>query len=410
MHTSRSSTCRIATCRTFLSTSSHFSTLRPALTLTTDTYLAFCHSLLQPSPHPPSIKSLFLNHNHFSLGSESSLTSISETLGATLSSSSSSLRSIAFTSNRAIGPSGLIPLLSSLKLATSHLAEIRLSVTQLTPECAEPLARWLEDPEGGARLQVLGVNACALGQAGVRRIARAVISGRAASLVHIEYHANEEGDDERWEAVNAPLLAKEEGEETGDWKAQLEAALKRNQRVYQETKMAARRLAATARVVFGGNTVEAESTEEEERSDPTVFPFLRLPIELQVHVLRCFLLLTPSTTAHLYPSTTSSSSCSSSAAISTSSVGTILSCPLTESQFLRIIAHCASRSTLETGRRIAAAHAAGEAPSLNTGRTASSSSAAAGRAESKDQDAGVAWEDWFLRSTGCDRFERAARM
>ncbi|GAA5876619.1 hypothetical protein JCM8547_002423 [Rhodosporidiobolus lusitaniae] len=365
--------------------------------------------LLQPSPHPPSLKALFLNHNHISLGSSSSLTSIGESLGATLSSSSCSLRSLAFTSNRGIGPAGLVSLLSSLRLAAgpSQLSELRLSVTNLTPECAEPIARWLEDPEGGARLQVLSVNACALGTAGVRRIARAVTSGKASSMLHLEHHANESGDDEQWSEVNAGLSAEEEEDEAESWKEQLSVALKRNQEVLRDTRRAARRLAAPARVLFGGNAVEAEQNTSSLDDPP--FPFLRLPIELQVHVLRCTLLLEPSSTAHLYPSISTSPS-SASAALSSSSTP-VFSSPLTETQFLRILSHSATRSTLETGRRIAAAHAAGQAPSLNPEKATANrrGNGAGGQRESSEQDAAQAWEDWFLRCTGCNRFERAVR-
>jgi hypothetical protein len=100
------SDCNLSDVSLYLIALQYTASLLPRSTSTTDDLGSL--SLLQPSPHPPSIKALFLNHNHFSLGSESSLTSISETLGTTLSSSSSSLRSIAFTSNRAIA----VPLTS----------------------------------------------------------------------------------------------------------------------------------------------------------------------------------------------------------------------------------------------------------------------------------------------------------
>ncbi|GAA5919903.1 hypothetical protein JCM6882_004743 [Rhodosporidiobolus microsporus] len=352
--------------------------------------------LLQPSPHPPSVKALYLNHNNFSLGSRSSLTSLPEFLGSTLSSPTCSLQSLALTSNRAIGPSGLQPLLSSLRLSAgpSRLAELRLSVTSLTPECAEPLARWLEDSEGGARLQVLGLNACALGQAGVRRIARAVISGKAYSLLHLECLANEEGDDEQWSEVNAALSAQEDEAEGSEWKEQLEVAKRRNKKVFEETRLAALGLVAKTRILLGGNAQEGDSTL------PETFPFLRLPIELQVHILRCSLLLNPSRQAHLFPPISSSPE-------APHLTNAILSSPLTESQFLRIVAHCASRSTLETERRIASAHAAGQAPSLNQQREAPLRGDGAG--EKPSRNPGDGWEDWVLRTTGCDRFERAAR-
>ncbi|BGO99485.1 hypothetical protein NBRC10513v2_003582 [Rhodotorula toruloides] len=352
--------------------------------------------LLQPSPHPPSLKSLYLNYNNISLGCQSTLTSLPEFLGTTLSSPSCTLRCLALTSNKSIGTSGLVNLLSHLRLAAgpSQLSELRLSVTGLSPEAAEPLTQWLEDPEGGARLQILALNACGLGEAGVRRIARSVISGKACNLLHLECLANEEGDDERWQSVNEELLAQEEGQDWSDWKERLEEAKRRNQQAYRETRLAALRLVGPARILFGGNAVEDEGGDE--RS----FPFLRLPIELQVHVLRCLMLLHPSSVAHLYPSTRSDAAPSSS-----TKSDNRLSAPLTESQFLRLIAYSASRPTLTTSRRIALAHSSGSAPSLN-----GPSGTGSWKKQAEDRDAGDGWEEFFLRQTGCDRFERASPL
>ncbi|BGP15876.1 hypothetical protein JCM10213_003695 [Rhodosporidiobolus nylandii] len=351
--------------------------------------------LLQPSPHPPSLRSLFLNHNALTLGSI--LTSLPEFLGKTLSSPACALRSLALTSNRNVGPAGFLSLLSHLNLASgpSHFSELRLSGCTLTPAAAEPLAAWLEDPQGGSRLQVLAINACSLGEAGVRRIARAVISGKASSLLHLECLANEDGDVEQYAEASAALRAAEDGLDVSEWKENLEKAKKRNQTVYKETQTAALALLAPARVLLGGNPQPLEPLE------PHAFPFLRLPVELQVHILRCSLLLAPSSTAHVFPRLNSSAP--PSFALPTSDEPT-MSSPLTERQFLRLISFAASRSTLETERRIAAAHAAGAAPSLSGN---GASRAAALEADGDERDAGSGWEEWFLRTCGCDRFERA---
>lgn len=394
----RVSTCRTAGSATSRCTSSSCSAFRVLPSRPGSDLLSprAAYSLLQPSPHPPSLRSLYLNYNSISLGSQSTLSTLPEFVGAVLSSPACSLRCLDLTSNRGITTPGFTSLLSSLKLAAgpSHLAELRLSVTGLTPDCAEPLAQWLEDPEGGARLLVLTLNACRLGPAGVRRINRSVTSGRAPSLLHLEALANGEGeDDEQWAAVNAALAEGEEdyGDEAAE-KERLRGALKRNQTVYGETRRAALRLAAPARVLFGGNAQEGTSA-------PEAFPFLRLPIELQVHVLRCLVLLTPSRVAHLYPTL------SRPHAIPSNSTATFSS-PLTEPQFLRLLAHCAAPQTLLAERRIAAAHAAGAAPSLNAASGSKTWNKTAGGAH--DVEAG--WEEWFLRATGCDRFQRAAPL
>ncbi|GAA5915647.1 uncharacterized protein JCM6883_000704 [Sporobolomyces salmoneus] len=377
-------------------------------------YLVTLH-LLQPSPHPPSITHLYLTGNNLSL----SLSSLPEFLGKTLSSPSSSVQCFSLTNNPSIGTAGLTALLPHLKLAEgpSQLSQLHLSVCGLTPDAAEPLARWLEDPNGGGRLQVLAVNGCTLSQAGVRRIARAVTSGKASSLIHFEYHANDEGESEEWREVIDALEAEETEEDRTGWKEKLEAAKERNKQVYKETRLTALSLVSAARVLFGGNACEAQidvseileevdssrpgSTVTGSRSfsSPQPFPFLRLPIELQVHVLRCLPLLRPSRLAHLYPSL--DSACPIEVDPST------LSSPLTEAQFLRILSHCANRSTLKTEIRIVEAQLAGSAPSLNSTRARP---AWAERQNNGEAGGGNGWEEWFLRSTGCDRFERAGSL
>lgn len=410
-----------------------------------------CHSLLQPSPHPPSITHLYLTGNRLSLA----LASLPEFLGKTLSSPASSVRCLSLTNNPSIGTKGVVALLPHLRLAQgpSHLSQLHLSVCKLTPDAAEPLARWLEDPNGGARLQVLAVNGCNLGQAGVRRIARAVTSGKASSLIHFECLANDDiqnddddDDPERWTSVVRELESTESERDRnrrGGWKERLGAATERNKAVHAETRLAALALVSTARILFGGNAREAaidvseivrdvDATRPGARpscadllapSDTRIrrqppFPFLRLPIELQMHVLRCHLLVKPSRLAHLYPPLDDSpgEAPSSSRAVlddddDDASLRAIGSSPLTESQFLRILSHCANRSTLETEIRIVAARSAGTAPSLNHDAARAKPAWARQQSDNADgQGAGDAWEEWYLRSTGCDRFERAGSL
>ncbi|ORY92765.1 hypothetical protein BCR35DRAFT_298285 [Leucosporidium creatinivorum] len=373
--------------------------------------------LLQPSPHPPTLTHLYLTANSFSLSSPE----LTEFLGAALSSPSSALRCLSLTNNMAIKSTGLLSLLQHLKLGPStQLAQLHFSLCELTPNCAEPLARWLEDPDGGARLQVLCINGNSIGVAGLRRIARSVISGKASSLLHLESHANEPTEEqEEWKEVNEALEAEETEEDREGWKERLEVAKERNKVVLKETRLAALGLLAKGRVLFGGNPREPEvdagairrGVEElDTRENPyapktlssslssSAFPFLRLPIELQVHVLRCSLLLKPSQTAHLYQPISSTSSLLPPLSPST------LSSPLTEHQFLNLLAHCASSSTLGIEMRIAAA--GGRVPSLkqSTGWRQDSWTEAGGGASGSAS--GSAWEDWVLRKTECDRFAR----
>lgn len=383
------------------------------------------HSLLQPSPHPPSITHLYLTGNSLSL----TLSSLPEFLGKTLSSPSSSVRCFSLTNNPSIGTAGLVALLPHLRLSdgASQLSQLHLSVCGLTPDAAEPLAQWLEDPLGGGRLQVLAVNGCSIGAAGIRRIARAVISGKASSLIHLECLANDEGDPEQWRATNDALEAEETEEDQAGWKERLEAAKERNKQVYRETRLAALSLVSTARVLFGGDAIEARvdvaeivagvdssrpDSQQQHKNASSFparpFPFLRLPIELRVHVLRCLPLLHPSSIAHHYPSLDSEprDPAPLSAAAAAAATPT-LSSPLTESQFLRVLAHCANRSTLATEARIVAAQRAGRAPSLLDPTTRAPTKPAWAEA---GEGSGEGWEEWFLRATGCDRFERAGSL
>lgn len=345
---------------------------------------------------------MYLTANDLSLSS----TELSAFLGAALSSPVSALRCLSLTNNMSIGTAGLVSLLSHLHLGpASQLAQLHLSLCDLTPDCAEPLARWLEDPLGGSRLQVLGINGNSISDAGLRRIASSVISGKASSLIHLECHASDEAGEE-WKEVVAGLSVG--GQESENWEEQLEVVKERNKTVLKETRLAALGLLAKGRVLFGGNPheppidagairrgVEHLDPRDDLSSAPkrtnfgsSHFPFLHLPIELQVHILRCSLLLKPSSVAHLYPALDSRSAPSSTLTLSS---------PLTEHQFLNVLAHCASSVTLGTEMRIS--EAGGRVASLKHGWGQQDSWTGA-------ESGGTGWEEWVLRKTECDRFVR----
>lgn len=215
--------------------------------------------------------------------------------------------------------------------------------------------------------------------------------------------------------MNEALEAAETEEDRDGWKERLEVAKERNKTVLKETRLAALGLLAKGRVLFGRNPREPEVDAGtirrgveglDTREDPyalktfpslstSAFPFLRLPIELQVHILRCSLLLYPSHAAHLYQQPLSSHNPSPPLPSLE-----ILSSPLTEHQFLNLLAHCASSSTLGIEMRIAAA--GDRVPSLKQSTGWRQDSWAGERASGS----GSAWEDWVLRKTECDRFAR----
>lgn len=339
--------------------------------------------MLRPSPHPPSLKSLSLNNNQLSLGSRSSLASLPEFLGTTLSAPACSLQALTLTSNHQIDAEALVGLLSHLDLSSgpSQLSEIRASVVPLSPTCVDPLVEWLERPTGGARLQVLALNSCQLSAAGVRRIQRSVIEGRSRNLLHLELMANDVAEDDASAPSDpAPISPDEAGEGLQDWNTRFEQAMRRNRTAWLETRRSALALAAPTRILFGGEPRE-RSPADSPAADGS-FPFLRLPVEVQVHVLRCLALLRPSAVAHLYPGS--------------STTLTELLSPVSEGQFLRILAHCASGATLALERRIATA--GGAMPSL-----LSDAGTKTWKPLGSEPDPSSGWEEWFLRSTECDR-------
>ncbi|SCZ99284.1 BZ3500_MvSof-1268-A1-R1_Chr3-1g05924 [Microbotryum saponariae] len=398
-------------------------------------------NLLQPSPHPPTVTHLYLTANDFRLSP-----SLAAFLGSCLSSPSSSLRCLSLTNNPTISSSGLLNLLQHLRLGTenpSQLSQLHLSVCKLTPDCAQPLARWLESPIGGGRLQALGLNGNGLSEAGVRRILRSVATGRAPSLVHVELFANELGEAKQtvWADVIAELEAEDEetDEERASLKDRFERAKEMNKIVLKETRLAALGLLAKARVLFGqqshGISAISQATDRSPSSTSSpnsrvefapsrdYFAFQHLPIEIRIHILRCTLDARPSSTAHRY------TRCPSEFLnpISPEDGRPVLTSPLTEMQFLSILDYSASRQTLQTEIRLASAqipslagHHKGKKfgsagfstdpsrghshrPANGTGNGDRSGSATTGSTEDGEE----VWAEWFLRATGCDRFQRS---
>lgn len=347
------------------------------------------HSILRPSPHPPSIRELSLNNNDISLGSNSSLSSLPEFFGSTLSSPDNSLHALTLTSNSDLDARAFVALLDNLDLGTgpSHFTELRLSVTRLSPSCVDPLLAWLASRSGGARLQILAMNSCGLGKGGVRKIQTVIVSGQVRNLLHLELLANELESDEADSTAppsSSPRgsASRDDAEDPQVFEGRVKEALQRNRTAWLETRKAALGIVAPARVLFGGDARDASAPDAE--SPRGTFPFFRLPVEVQVHILRCLLLITPSSVAHTY------------------SEPTELRPPrlaaLTEAQFLRVLAYSASSATLANEVRIGSTR--GTMPSLNSNEGTKS-----WKTDGTGEDADSGWEEYFLRATSCDRFD-----
>lgn len=347
------------------------------------TDLSLQHLITHLLADVPTLTHLYLNNNSIALANPQIVTS----LACTLSSPRSTLRALSLTSNSAIDAASLGRLLRELDLGKgSNFEQLHFSVCSLGPDAVSPLVSFLESPErgGNERLQVLALNANSLYDIGVRRIARIVSSGRNVGLLSLELLANQPADDTGMKADWAEILAELELEEArnggvdNEWKDGLTRGLERNRRLFRETRICALGMLGKGRVLFGGRPREGE--------EETAFPFLRLPIELQVHVYRCSLLLDPSNEAHLYTRRPSPPFPSPS----------ILSSPLTESQFLHLLAHVASEDTFATEIRLATPKAVeGE-----EGRVLGGGTGKVGMNERGEES----WAEWALWSVGCDRF------
>lgn len=322
------------------------------------------------APLQSTLRSLYLNANLIRLNSSAAY------LAQALSNPTSPLQLLSLTSN-SISAASLDVFLQNLQLSPptigephhSRLNSLHLSVCTLDPSAVLPLAHWLEDPHGGAeRLQVLALNGNNLSDRGVRRIAQTIIEGRCVGLVSLELLANDVSDEEEWEEVIA-ALGMEDGDER--WKEALEAGLARNRRVLLETRKAGLETLVLARTLFSGNPLPPPSTDSERAVGS--FPFLLLPPELQLHVLRCSLLLTPSSETHLYPPRSPIAGQLPAIIAPPFSLPTSpvlpLSSPLTEVQFLSVLAFATKE----------------------------------GRATEVEKDD---WVEETLREMSCDRFDR----
>ncbi|KAK4703330.1 hypothetical protein P7C70_g2882, partial [Phenoliferia sp. Uapishka_3] len=380
--------------------------------------------LLTSSPHPPTLTHLYLTANNLTLSPP-----LPSYLSTSLASPLSQLTCLSLTNNPNLGPS-LSTFLPLLTLSpNSNLSQLHFSLCGLTPKEAPVIAHWLKDPEGGGtRLQAFCANGNWLDERGLRLIAKSVVDGYCTGVILLEFLACEDPPEDleegEFEEVFERIEKELEGDEQEGWRERLKEALKRNEKVLRETREAALGLLSPARVLFGGNPREKEvdvgelrrviegmgntdsSSFESTPLEPT-FPFLRLPIELQIHVLR-----------HLLPSSLSASSypprSSSSSTPFQPPQHPIPRSPLTESQFLSLLSHAASQQTLTTEVeivRIGKMPMEGSVlPSLD-GRKRTGVAEVVGGARMGGNVGGRMevgkWEEWVLRSTGCDRFMRA---
>ena len=379
-------------------------------------------SLLTASPHPPTLECLYLTNNTIELGSVSRDDSVPRLLGRALSSPNSTLRWISLTSNPRIGTFGFVALLDNLRLsatsaaAPSRFSQLHASVCGLMPDSAQPLASWLANPDcGGTRLQGLSLNGNYLSAPGVALVTKSLDDGRCTGLIHAEMLANDEveaGDDgqtfdlARLEEAAAPITP-------ATWREPLRDALDRNASLLRATRQEAASLLACARVVLMvapevhpdaatiRQQVERFSLSDTSPPADAPFPFLRLPVELQQHILR-FVPLAKRDRAFQRGGVPAS-------LLSTSDDDSQTFSALSERQFLRVLDYARSRQTLRREivihnnvRREARARGPGKSPTSKRppaiGPRPRMSSAMYPSARSQCLE-------HFLATTLCDRWE-----
>lgn len=374
------------------------------------------HFILQHSAHnlPPTLKRLTLSCNKVRL----SQPKLVESIGKILSSSISSITLLGLTNNP-ITSDALIQWIKFMNLSQSNLESIHLSSCQLGPDCVLPLREWLTNYKGGARLSKLALNGNNLSTLGCKKIASVIISGQS-NLIEFDYMSNVVGPISsirpEWREAMARMNSEKPAaaaEVNDDWEEELASALSRNKKVGIETRRIACNLLPIARILFGGNVRERTSDVAGEIIDSvgqlhlgsttgssttpiinppsqpssltppstiqTPFPFLRLPVELQINILRSIPLLTPSHYAHHYPPYHSSTP----PPTKILDDGT-LSSILTEQQFLAILAYATSAIKFEHEMSIATVK-------TRQGKVLDS------------------WAHYFLKTTKCDRFMRRDR-
>lgn len=306
--------------------------------------------LLLPSEPPeriqPTLNTLYLSANDITLNPASPAPAL---LSTALSHSSSQLKVLSLTNNPIRSAKHIQAFIRHL--TSPRLRVLSLNTCQLGTASAFALADWLEDHDrGGAALFALQLNGNRIAPSGVQKLSSTVISGRNTSLGNLELLANEksfDGDieDEAASALRLPDIQRLGLEES---RSQVSEALKRNILLGEATQRAALKLLKLARLLLNAQSFQhtsedvKQALELDQNSAVTlplhafvsynpalalpIFPFTKLPIELQTHILRSYLCLKP--------------------IVDPFSSAQSLVCPLSEAQFLHVLQYAADRRTL----------------------------------------------------------------
>lgn len=311
---------------------------------------AIIQYLLLPSAPPqrlqPVLVQLYLSANRILL---SSITSTSSLLAAALSHPAASLLDLSLTNNPGLSTSWL-DLCSPCSLRHLHLNACEL-------EDAGPLASFVVDPARSERLHFLELNGNYLNDFDTKRLARIVIDGRNTSLQILELSAN---------AGERPLNTaaySESDEDEGDsrpdrlsWSKALNEALQDNKQLQRAVQRTALQLLPIARILVHAKEpvlsarvirdqveaisdssslaapVRCLSISQSPTPQITPFPFLRLPSELQTQIMRSLTRLMAISFRSRIPQSLSSSGRNHAFVY-----------PLTETQFLNVIAYASRR-------------------------------------------------------------------
>lgn len=375
--------------------------MRPAVASNALTDMALEYvltSLLLPKAHSryPTLTKLYLTANLISLGSpgDRSLPHIPFLLSSVLARPTNNLRTLSLNNNPAIGDAGLAALIQNLDLV--HLEELHMCVCGLGPQSAEGLAAWLTKRSTRSLLN-LYLNGNSLGKRGVERIQWVVRAGRNTSLAHLELYANESpaDDEDVGDLQNGDTIPVH----TSTAPIDIDMALRRNRELRDASQRAALALLARARILLNGVTGPSSSS-------MFGMSYARLPNELRLAILRWIPLSNvadlvaglplPPTPSVVDPTTGKTVSREPSIAF-----------PLSETQFLDVLAYAMDRRTLRFEQYVEAGLCrddAGRRAGLLVGDSGKKPwSAGWERREAEDFD-GKVWTAAFWEWTGTNRF------
>jgi hypothetical protein len=296
-------------------------------------YWLIKHLLLPTEPPhqlPPTLTKLFLHANEIKLSDSSPVPSL---LSAALSHPASRLQVLSLTGNAGLHLSKFLAHCSPTALRELHLNTCGIWE-------AAALTRWLCDVHGGGRIENLMLNGNYLGPRGLNRLLDMVMKGENLRILRLELAANA-----RPSEFNQTLPESEQEPEEDELMADtltprlefLALHLERNAALKRRLHRSTLSLVSKSRMLLLAQPTEEDQTTSKSKD---VFPWTKLPSEIQIYILRWYSILehrTPLVDSLSYHIT-------GLIGRKTRADGS----PLSSHQFLTVIKHCQDRRNILT--------------------------------------------------------------